>query len=129
MEKVRSGEAVNIRASTWNAFVDAANWVREAKQNTLGAGVGSGISVASGTVGWFTTTVSFEKPGSGRAGCTFETGSAPASLLLPVPHLAIARLPLTIPISKPKSSTIAAAAISTRSGFFGTRALNCARRL
>ena len=43
MEKVRSGEAVNIRASTWNAFVDAANWVREAKQNTLGAGVGSGI--------------------------------------------------------------------------------------
>ena len=26
MEKVRSGEAVNIKASTWNAFVDAANW-------------------------------------------------------------------------------------------------------
>ena len=43
MEKVRSGEAVNIKASTWNAFVDAANWVKEAKQNSLGAGVRSGI--------------------------------------------------------------------------------------
>ena len=43
MEKVRSGEAVSIKASTWNAFVDAANWVKEARQNTLGAGVRSGI--------------------------------------------------------------------------------------
>ena len=43
MEKVRSGEAVNIKASTWNAFVDAANWIKEAKQNSLGAGVRSGI--------------------------------------------------------------------------------------
>ena len=33
MEKVRSGEAVNIKASTWNAFVDAANFVKEAKRN------------------------------------------------------------------------------------------------
>ena len=30
MEKVRSGEAVNIKAATWNAFVDAANWVKDA---------------------------------------------------------------------------------------------------
>lgn len=43
MEKVRSGEAVNIKAATWNAFVDAANWVKEAKQNTLGGGIRSGI--------------------------------------------------------------------------------------
>ena len=43
MEKVRSGEAVNIKAATWNAFVDAANWVKEAKQNTLGGGISSGI--------------------------------------------------------------------------------------
>ena len=50
MEKVRSGEAVNIKASTWNAFVDAANWVKEAKQNSLGAGVRSGIGGGIGTV-------------------------------------------------------------------------------
>ena len=43
MEKVRSGEAVSIKAATWNAFVDAANWVKEAKQNSLGAGARSGI--------------------------------------------------------------------------------------
>ena len=45
MEKVRSGEAVSIRASTWNSFVDAANWVKEAKQNTHGGGVSSGLGV------------------------------------------------------------------------------------
>ena len=43
MEKVRSGEAVSIKAATWNAFVDAANWVKEAKQNSLGVGIRSGI--------------------------------------------------------------------------------------
>ena len=43
MEKVRSGEAVAIKASTWNSFVDAANWVKEARQNTLGGGLKSGI--------------------------------------------------------------------------------------
>ena len=43
MEKVRQGEQVVIKASTWNGFVDAANWVKEAKQNTLGGGISSGI--------------------------------------------------------------------------------------
>ena len=43
MEKVRAGEQVAIRASTWNAFIDAANWVKEAQRNTLGGGVRSGI--------------------------------------------------------------------------------------
>ena len=43
MEKVRQGEQVVIRASTWNGFVDAANWVKEAKQNSLGVGIKSGI--------------------------------------------------------------------------------------
>ena len=43
MEKVRAGEAVSIKASTWNAFVDAANYVREARQNSLGKGVKSGL--------------------------------------------------------------------------------------
>ena len=45
MEKVRSGEAVNIKASTWNAFVDAANFVKEAKRNASGKGVASGLDV------------------------------------------------------------------------------------
>ena len=43
MEKVRQGEQVVIRASTWNGFVDAANFVKEAKQNSLGVGIRSGI--------------------------------------------------------------------------------------
>ncbi len=43
MEKVRSGEAVAIKASTWNSFVDAANWVKDARQNSLGTGLKSGI--------------------------------------------------------------------------------------
>ena len=43
MEKVRQGEQVVIRASIWNGFVDAANWVKEAKQNSLGVGIKSGI--------------------------------------------------------------------------------------
>ncbi len=43
MEKVRQGEQVVIKASTWNGFVDAANWVKEAKQNSLGVGIKSGI--------------------------------------------------------------------------------------
>lgn len=43
MEKVRSGEAVKIRASTWNAFVDAANYVKEARRDGLGGGARSGL--------------------------------------------------------------------------------------
>ena len=43
MEKVRQGEQVVIKASTWNGFVDAANFVKEARQNSLGAGLRSGV--------------------------------------------------------------------------------------
>lgn len=43
MEKVRSGESVTIKAATWNAFVDAANYVKEARQNRRGKGLKSGI--------------------------------------------------------------------------------------
>ena len=45
MEKVRSGEAVNIKAATWNAFVDAANWVKEAKLHGAAKGVSAGLDV------------------------------------------------------------------------------------
>ena len=43
MEKVRSGETVTIRAATWNAFIDAANYVKEARQNQRAKGLKSGI--------------------------------------------------------------------------------------
>jgi hypothetical protein len=43
MEKVRSGEAVSIKASTWNAFVDAAEYVRTARTSAGGGGVRSGL--------------------------------------------------------------------------------------
>ena len=43
MEKVRSGEAVSIKASTWNSFVDAANFAKAARQNRLGDGLKSGV--------------------------------------------------------------------------------------
>lgn len=45
MEKVRSGEELVIRASTWNAFVDAANWVKEQRLNRGGKGIRSGAGV------------------------------------------------------------------------------------
>lgn len=45
MEKVCSGDALVIRASTWNAFVDAANYVKEARQNQLGHALRSGVDV------------------------------------------------------------------------------------
>ena len=45
MEKVRAGEAVSIKASTWNAFVDAANYVKEARQNRSAKGVSAGLDV------------------------------------------------------------------------------------
>lgn len=45
MEKVRSGEAVAIRASTWNAFIDAANYVKEARLKSGAKGVSSGLDV------------------------------------------------------------------------------------
>ena len=43
MEKVKAGDSVVIRASTWNAFIDAANWTKEQKQNQLGKGLRSGV--------------------------------------------------------------------------------------
>ena len=43
MEKVRSGESVTIKAATWNAFIDAANFTKEMRQNQRGKGLKSGI--------------------------------------------------------------------------------------
>ena len=43
MEKVRSGESVVIKASTWNAFIDAANFAKEQSQNQIGKGLKSGV--------------------------------------------------------------------------------------
>ena len=43
MEKVRSGEQLVIKASTWNAFIDAANFAKEQRQNQLGKGLRSGV--------------------------------------------------------------------------------------
>ena len=45
MEKVRSGETVKIKASTWNAFIDAANFTKEMRQNQFGKGLKSGVGV------------------------------------------------------------------------------------
>ena len=44
MEKVRSGEGVVIKASTWNAFIDAANYAKEQRQNQFGKTLKSGIA-------------------------------------------------------------------------------------
>ena len=45
MEKVRQGEAVSIKAATWNSFVDAAQFVKEAKQNRAASGISAGLDV------------------------------------------------------------------------------------
>ena len=45
MRKVRSGESLSIPASTWNAFIDATNWVRNEQQNRRSQGVSSGAGV------------------------------------------------------------------------------------
>ena len=45
MEKVNPGDPVEIRAATWNAFVDAANFARGASSNQLGKGLRSGVDV------------------------------------------------------------------------------------
>ena len=44
MEKVRSGDKVVIKAATWNAFIDAANFAKEQRQNQLGKGLKSGVA-------------------------------------------------------------------------------------
>ena len=43
MEKVKAGDTVVIKASTWNAFIDAANFAKEQRQNQRGKGLRSGI--------------------------------------------------------------------------------------
>lgn len=43
MEKVRAGDAVAIRADTWNSFIDAANFAKAMRQNQLGGRLKSGI--------------------------------------------------------------------------------------
>ena len=45
MEKVRAGQAIEIKASTWNAFIDAAKFVKEAERNERGKGLKSGVDV------------------------------------------------------------------------------------
>lgn len=45
MNKVRSGEKFEVMASTWNAFIDAANFTKMMRQNTRGGGVSSGLDV------------------------------------------------------------------------------------
>ena len=47
MEKVRQGEAVSIKAATWNSFVDAAQFVKEAKQNRAASGISAGSRTAN----------------------------------------------------------------------------------
>ena len=44
MEKVKAGDTVVIKASTWNAFIDAANFTKEQRQNQLGKGLKSGVA-------------------------------------------------------------------------------------
>lgn len=44
MQKVRQGESVSIKASTWNSFIDAANFVKEARLNNWGKPLKSGLS-------------------------------------------------------------------------------------
>ena len=45
MEKVKAGDSVVITAATWNAFIDAANFVKDARQNRGGKGLRSGVDV------------------------------------------------------------------------------------
>ena len=45
MEKVKAGDKVVIKASTWNAFIDAANWAKSERQKQLGKGLKSGLAV------------------------------------------------------------------------------------
>ena len=44
MEKVRQGEAVSIKAATWNAFIDAAEFANNAKRLVGADGVRSGVT-------------------------------------------------------------------------------------
>lgn len=44
MKKVHQGERVEIKASTWNSFIDAANFVKESRLNNWGSPVKSGVS-------------------------------------------------------------------------------------
>jgi len=43
MEKVKAGDSVVIQASTWNAFIDAANFTKQMRQNQGGKGLRSGL--------------------------------------------------------------------------------------
>lgn len=45
MKKVRSGESLTIPAATWNAFIDAANWVKNQEENRNSRGISSGLGV------------------------------------------------------------------------------------
>lgn len=44
MQKVKPGDKVQIKAETWNAFIDAANFARSMRDSQGGKGVRSGLS-------------------------------------------------------------------------------------
>ncbi len=43
MEKVKSGDKVAIKASTWNAFIETADWASQMRRNQSGKGLSSGL--------------------------------------------------------------------------------------
>ena len=45
MEKVKAGDSIVIKASTWNAFIDAANYTKAQRQMRLGKGLSHGLDV------------------------------------------------------------------------------------
>ena len=44
MQKVHQGEKIIIKASTWNSFIDAANFAKDSKLNNWGKPLKSGVS-------------------------------------------------------------------------------------
>lgn len=44
MEKVKAGDKVEIKAETWNAFIDAANFARSMKDSQGGKGIKAGMN-------------------------------------------------------------------------------------
>ena len=44
MQKVHQGEKITIKASTWNSFIDAANFAKDSKLNNWGKPLKSGVS-------------------------------------------------------------------------------------
>ena len=45
MEKVKAGDSIVIKASTWNAFIDAANFTKQMRENQASGGISAGLNV------------------------------------------------------------------------------------